>query len=212
LKLPPHVYHLAEAVNWPLIQRDGLLSASRLLAAAKLTKPERHTLGRMQRTNHTRLVSGAEIRDQRPMPEAALKSCLVGMEPTEWYALLNSKVFFWLDVDRLNRQHKACGSRPQVVLTVDLTKLLEAHQDQAFFSPINTGYARRKPAIRGQATFVPYATWLESGWASEAKALGTTPRSRSHEPVEVTIRDAVPDVMEYVISITELAEGEELQV
>jgi hypothetical protein len=30
--------------------------------------------------------------------------------PEDWFELLNSKVFFWLDVRRLNRQRLACGS------------------------------------------------------------------------------------------------------
>lgn len=36
MKLPLRIYHLAEASNWPLIQCQGLLSASRLLCAHAL--------------------------------------------------------------------------------------------------------------------------------------------------------------------------------
>ena len=63
------------------------------------------------------------LRDQKPLPAAALRKCLVGMTPVEWYALINSKVFFWFDVDRLNRQRGACEPRPQVVLEVDAMRL-----------------------------------------------------------------------------------------
>ena len=71
------------------------------------------------------------------------------MTPAEWYALLNQMLFFWCDRERLNRQLKACGGRPQVVLTLDTKRLLARHADRVALTPFNTGNARRKPAIRG---------------------------------------------------------------
>jgi hypothetical protein len=44
MKLPNTVYHLAEESNWPSIQRDGLLSASKLLDAAGLARADRARL------------------------------------------------------------------------------------------------------------------------------------------------------------------------
>ena len=76
--LPSVVYHLAEAANWESIQRRGLQSASALLDLADLPKSERNRLATTCRLTHTRLPSGAEIRDQRPMPAKALERCLVG--------------------------------------------------------------------------------------------------------------------------------------
>src|SRR5262245_50346619 len=55
LSLPARAYHLAEATNWPFIQRDGLLSTSRLLSAAGLGDAERDCLLREQRKEHTAL-------------------------------------------------------------------------------------------------------------------------------------------------------------
>jgi hypothetical protein len=117
-------------------------------------------------------------------------------------------VFFWLDPERLNRQRAACGSRPQVVLTLDAVALAEAYREFASVTPINTGNARRKPAVRGAATFVPYASWLGSAWASEASALGTAERSRSHAPVELTVAGPVPDALRYVAATQELGAGQ----
>ena len=206
--LPRHVYHLAEATNWPSIQRVGLLPASQLIEMACVTGDERRRLEREQRPRQATLPSGVQIRDQKPMPADALRTCLVALTPAEWYALVNARVFFWLDPDRLNRQRAACGPRPQVVLTLDAPALVEAYQALASVTPINTGNARRKPATRGAATFVPYASWLESAWASEATALGTTERSRSHVPVELTIAGAVPDALKYVVATQELDAGQ----
>lgn len=142
------------------------------------------------------------------MPSQALARCLIGMDPAGWYGLINSKVFFWLDPDRLNRQRRACEPRPQIVLTLDTKRLLARHGDAASLSPINSGNARRKPAQRGLSTFVPYDRWLESGWDSEAAGLGTKMRSRDHRPVELTIKDSVPDIMSLVVGLCHLGSGE----
>lgn len=198
-------YHLAEAANWPSIQRDGLRSASTLLDIAGVTGQDRERLEREQRLVHTELPNGTQIRDQRPMPPVALSKCLIGLSPPEWYALINARIFFWLDPARLNRQRAACGPRSQVVLTVDAGRLIDAYADHVALTPINTGNARRHPAQRGAATFVPYTSWLTSRWASEAVGLSTKVRPQSHVPVELTVARSIPDVMQFVVGVQELA-------
>jgi hypothetical protein len=208
--LPPRVYHLSGLGNWPSIQRRGLLSARALLDAAGLRGPRRARDER-QRTGSIQLADGTEIGHQRPMPPDALARCLRGATPGEWYALLNRQVFFWLDPARLARFQRAGAPAAQVLLTIDTARLLSRHGDRACLTPINTGNARRLPATRGPASFVPYAAWIEGRWDSEAAALGTRPRPRSHRPVELTIEGGVPDVMELAIEIRHLAPGETLE-
>ena len=204
-----HVYHLADAENWPSIQRGGLLSATRLLKLSGLSMAAQARIEREQRRASLTLPSGAVLRDQLPMPPSALARCLVDMTPAEWYALINSKVFFWFDAERLNRQRRASGISPKaVVMTIDAERLLATHGARAEVSAINTGNARRKPAIRGRQSFVPYATWLESRWVSEGAALGLRPRPASHRPVELTIGDGLPDVMDFVVSLSHLGRDE----
>jgi hypothetical protein len=154
------------------------------------------------------LPNGAQIRDQRPMPVRALAGCLVGMTPAEWYRLLNSYVFFWLDPARLDRQRAACAHRSQVVLAVDTHALIKRHAQRIALSPINSGNARRLAAPRCRATLVPYAQWLESGWASEAVALRRPVRARSHRPVELAVGGAVPDVMAMAVDVVHLGPSE----
>jgi hypothetical protein len=199
---------MAEATNWSSIQASGLLPASHLLQIAGVTGDERRRLEREQRPEHTTLPNGVEIRDQKRVPANALRACLVGLTPAEWYLLLNARVFFWFDPVRLNRQRGACKRRPQIVLTLDAFTLVEAHRVSTSVTPINTGNALRKPARRGRSTFVPYDTWLESAWASEAAPLGTTERSRSHAPVELTIAGPVPDILRHVVAAQVLAAGQ----
>lgn len=202
------IYHLAEAANWPSIQRHGLLSTSALLDLTPLQEGERDRYERQHRPHHTQLPGGIHIRDQKPMPPQSLDRCLVGLTPTEWYRLINSKVFFWLDPDRLDRQRGACEPRPQVVLVVDAERLLSRHADRAALSSINSGNARRKPAMRGRSTFVPYKEWLASGWSGEAIGLGTDPRAGSRRPVELTVETAVRDIMACLVDFQRLGPGE----
>ncbi|TXL69675.1 hypothetical protein FHP25_38085 [Vineibacter terrae] len=200
-------YHLAETDNWSSIQAHGLLSAQALLQLAGSTQADRDRVTR-HRAARTVLSNGIVVRDQGPMPPAALQRCLRGMTPVQWYALLNTKVFFWIDVERLNRHLHACRRHPQIVMVLDAGRLLERHAVRAAVSPFNTGNARRRPAPRGRETFVPYATWLESGWLHETSGLGTSARARSHPPAELTVDRAVPDAMDFVIDVRFPGKGE----
>jgi len=92
-----------------------------------------------------------QVRDQRPMPAKALKQCLVGMTPAEWFALINSKVFFWLDVDRLNRQRRACEPRPQVVIEIDTEGLLAHHAERMRYHQSTQGTPAASPRTVGDA-------------------------------------------------------------
>jgi ssDNA thymidine ADP-ribosyltransferase, DarT len=201
-RLPRCCYHLVDADNLESIKRDGLLCASRLLGRAGLDARSVKRSDREQRRVRTCLPDGTILRDQVPMPPSALERCLVdALAPGDWYALLNSMVFFWLDPERLNRQARAARSSPQLIFEIDTQALLARHVSRAFVTPFNTGNARRRPARRGRATFVPYSTWLRTGWMHEAASLGLPPRSASHAPVELTVSDSVPDIMQYVLEI-----------
>jgi hypothetical protein len=205
------IYHMTDASNWTSIQQHGLLSTSRLLNLAGLDGGERYDLERRQRLRARRLPNGALIRDQLPMSPAALSVCLAsGLVPEDWYLELNSRVFFWLDRRRLNRQRHACDSSPQVVLTVDAHHLLSSYVEQTALTPFNTGNARRRPARRGRETFVPFDKWQESGWSWEAAALRTPLRPSSHPPVELAIANAVEDVLDFVVDVRRLDPGENL--
>ncbi len=209
--LPPILYHLTQVENWSSIERYGLLSTQALLYLAKMEGVERERVGQQHRPERVMLPNGVLISDQKPMPPAALAPSLHNLAPEQWYMLLNSKVFFWLDTGRLSRLRRVYRAQPQILLSIDTERLLAHYAEKVALTPINTGNARRQPARRGVHTFVPYRTWLESGWATETEALHTRPRSRSHPPAELTVDYAVPDVMDFVIDVRRL-EVQELLV
>ena len=206
--LPSTLYHLAQVDNWSSIERYGLLSTQALLDLAGLSNEEREYVEHRHRAERVVLPNGVVISDQKPMPPTALERCLHDMTPEQWYALLNSKVFFWLDTERLSRLRRVYRAQPQILLSLDTQRLLARHAERIALTPINTGNARRQPAQRGLCTFVPYTTWLVSGWASETEGLHTRPRPRSHIPAELTVDYALPDVMDFVIDVRRLEAGE----
>ncbi len=212
MSLPSILYHLTQVVNWPSIERNGLLSTQALLDLAGLSDKEREHVEHQHRTEHVVLPNGVIISDQKPMPPTALARCLHGLTPEQWYALLNSKVFFWLDTERLSRLRRVYRTQPQIVMSIDTQRLLARYAERIALTPINTGNARRQPAQRGLCTFVPYETWLELGWTSETQALHMRPRLRSHLPAELTIAYAVPDVMDCAVDVRRLEAGELLHL
>jgi hypothetical protein len=207
MQLPEYVYHLAEEANWSAIEEHGLLPAEVLISNALSAEPSGLSLKRAQRTKHTVLPTGVHIRDQKPMPPKALASCLVGLTPPDWYALINAHVFFWFDPERLNRQRAACGTRPQIVAIVRTAELLEQFAQVTFLTPFNIGYALRRPARRCEATLVQYSVWSSSGWLTETQATGCRPRSRKHRPAELLVRGPVPRFECFVQSVVKLPAG-----
>lgn len=186
------LYHLADAANLDSILTHGLLSTRRLLERS-VPPDEQLAIVRGHRRANLRLPTGVLIRDQRPMPPAALATSLDdGLTPQDWYALLNSHVFLWPDRDRMDRQRKACGPRPQFVMTFDAGALLTRCAAHAFVTPINSGNARRKPARRGLDTILAYDVWRERGWPTG---------QRDRPAAEFLFSCIVPTAAPYLIGI-----------
>lgn len=199
------VYHIAEADNWPSIQRDGLLSARALFERAGARTSDRPFI-EQHRQSRTTLGDGTVIRDQSPMPPSQLRKCLTGgLTPEDWYLLLNGKVFFWFNTKRVEKHLRACRRTSQIVLTIDADKLVKHYEESASVSAFNTGYAKRSPTARGLATFVPWKKWLETAWQHEAEGVGRPLRKRSYNPVELTIDQSVPDILDFIIARRKVA-------
>jgi len=207
MQLPKYVFHLADEANWPSIEKRGLLPAEALISEAQEARPDGLSLNCAHRPKHTVLSTGVHLRDQKPMPPKALASCLVGLTPPQWYALVNAHVFFWFEPERLNRQRAACEARPQVVAIVHTAELLERFAHAAFLTPFNIGYALRKPARRCEASLVPYTVWASSGWLTETNATDCRPRSRTHRAAELLVRGPVPGFERFVKSVVKLPAG-----
>jgi hypothetical protein len=163
---PPieHLYHLAEADNLASIHRHGLMSTEQLVQLAGFSEPARMLF----------------LLDD-------------GLQPADWYALLNRFVFFWSDPARMKRHRGAFGERPQVVLTFDRAALLNRFAVDAFVSPINSGNARRRAVRRGRNTLLPYNTWTDQGWPTG---------QRWRPPAEFLFACTIPLQAPYLVRIS----------
>ncbi len=161
----PLLYHMAEVGTWENIQRHGLLSTVALLRLFEVSEPQRSVIRSMYRGNREVIRHGdygsAVIREQTPMPPGKLGQALTDMEPSEWYQLLNGKVFFWSTESRLISflQAKSHRDRPHDVLTVCTRSLVEQYANEITLSRINSGTVRVPTHRRGSDTFQTIAEY-----------------------------------------------------
>ena len=167
----PRVYHVTDHRNWDGIEKHGLLSTSSLLSLFEVSDSDRIAIERRCRLKSVRLehpVHGeAIITDNVPLSDEALMSCVDdGLAPADWYAILNRRVFFWVNLKPLGGflQAQAYRGRERLVLKFDTFSLAQQYGEQMELFPFNSGSALRRPARRGLSTFTPllrhdYATW-----------------------------------------------------
>lgn len=209
-RIYPLLYHVAEDCAWDSIRRNGLLSTSALLDLYEVRGHERAAIEREHRPSSRRIEHAAYgvafIRDQKPLSEAKLRKCLVGLTPAEWYQILNGKVFFWPTYKRLMSLLTAgeYAHHTHCVITVGTTQLLERHAPQVMLSPINSGSTLFDAKPRGRDTFLP----LDEYPFEERKR-----SSRLRDAVaELTVEYSVPDVAEVGIRVARMKGSQEVEV
>lgn len=156
-ELHPKPFHMATA-SWPSIRRHELLGASALPDRFEVRGCERKKIASRHRSKSVTLCHPkhgvAVIRDQKPVSGVAPRKALPDdMKPGDWYKILNSMVFFWPTGKGPKGVLGAYKGERHTILVVRTRNLLEAREDGAFLSPIDSGNTRRKPAHRGRNTF-----------------------------------------------------------
>jgi hypothetical protein len=195
----PIVFHAASEVAWPSIQRHGLLSTQRLLALYGVSPGEQRTVLSQRRTHSVELrVPGlglAIVRDQKPMKVLAEKIA-PGESVEEFLVAINSRVFFWPSIERLDRLRKAKEYRedPQVILHISTRLLVERYEGQIELCRFNSGaVTQRNHPLRGRESWLPIALYPHDEYRRR--------HGRAGALAEVTVLDAVPDVLELVVDI-----------
>lgn len=160
IKRYPVLWHLADAAAWPSIKRNGLLCTAEIVRRWELTDAAAQALLSRRRPDQVRLDhpqnGHAVLRDQRPLSEERLAPALTdGMTVEGWLRLLNSFVFFFPTETGLRALYAAYDSQPVVVLQVSTRSLMQEHGARVRLAGINTGYTKRRPALRGADTFLP---------------------------------------------------------
>ena len=177
-ELYPRLYHMAHKDALHGILRHGLLSTSALLSLFEIRGEQRKELETRMRVESVRIdhpIHGrAVIRDQKPiMNDARLAKALHGTATaSEWHRLLNSKVFFWVNESRLKDLRNAVTykSDPQLVLTLDTRRVVEAAIDRIWLCPMNSGACKPMPHPRSPAIFQRIADFDLNYWARKRRS------------------------------------------
>lgn len=196
----PTLYHMAECGSWPAIAKYGLLSTSALMDLYQVGGARRAKIELAHRPKSVAIAAdglpGAVIRDQIPMSDSGLKRALPPrLQPSDWYALLNSKVFFWLSLERLHKLTQAEAYRNHIhdVLEVDTRSLVTAHYERISLCPINSGCTKPMPHPRDENIFSSIPQYPYAYWRSR--------RGRLERVVELAIDYSVPDIAAHVRSV-----------
>ncbi|HWY45317.1 MAG TPA: hypothetical protein VNX66_17595 [Candidatus Sulfotelmatobacter sp.] len=195
----PLLYHMAAVDSWSGIKKHGLLSTSRLLDLFEIPAPEREKIERAKRWKSVpiehKTFGRATIRDQKPLSESKLKKCLKGCDLQTWFELLNNRVFFWLDIERLKTLMSAREYRGKThtVLTVSTESLLRNHESRITLCHLNSGSTSPFAHPRGPDSFkrmkeYPFAERLNRG------NYGCV--------AELAVEDGVPDIAKHTVRAT----------
>lgn len=211
IRLYPELYHVAADGAWPAIERHGLLSTAGLVTrwGVRQGAPQAAILTR-RRGESIELThpdyGTAIIRHQKAIHESSLAAALTDLSPAEWYALLNDRVFFFLQRKRLDELLSARLYRDDAhtVITVDTRSLVAAHEDDIELTQVNTGFAQRFSAEpRGQDSLQPIAEFAHP--------------TRSHastkvlDVAELAVYRGVRDIREHVTRVERVRDGTVLE-
>lgn len=207
----PILFHMAEHGSWAAIREHGLLSTSALLDLYGVTGTARDVIERQRRSQAVSLsdpnLHRTVIRDQLPMDDLGLRRCLPHyLSPSEWYYLLNQKVFFWLSRERLLTLLNAgtYRNRPHDVLEVSTRSIINAYKETIWLCPINSGCTKPFPHPRDENTFrrIPDYAYAER----------RRKKKRGARVVELAIDHGVPNICEFITRVSEMQGDRELQV
>ncbi|PIB53749.1 hypothetical protein [Pseudomonas sp. 2822-17] len=208
IALYPRIYHMAERGAWDSIRTRGLMSTTAVLDHLAVADGERARYESEHRGQKMDVKSGDPssivLRDQKPMPEGRLITALTGgTTPRQWYELINGKVFFWAEEQRL---HGLLGARDyrkleHDVLTLDSSTFIPAYAEAIWLCHMNSGNTWPMPHRRGTEIFCKIVDY---------------PVTRTGKPkkkvVELVVDYAVPNIADYVLEVRRMKGNEVLDV
>lgn len=208
IELYPRVYHMAERGAWDNIRAHGLMSTTAVLDHLKVQGVDRARFESEHRDQKMDVRAGHPsnivLRDQKPMPEGRLLQALTdGTTPQQWYELINEKVFFWVEEERL---HRLLGARDyrnleHDVLTLNSAELVQAYADKIWLCHMNSGNTWPIPHRRGTEVFRRIADYPVKTSGRPAKAV-----------VELVVDYAVPNIADYVLEVRRMKGSEVLGI
>jgi len=153
---------MASYGSWKTLQEYGLLGSEALCDLFEVEAAKRSRLLSSQRRDLEVLThpkhGSVTLRDQKVLSEKNLNQCLQGCKPTEWNRILNERVFFWLNRDRLIGflSAREYFEKFRTVLELDGPPFVAEYEKQIELTHMNTGNSCPIPHPRSPSTFKPY--------------------------------------------------------
>ncbi|WP_439504133.1 DUF7002 family protein [Methylophaga sp.] len=193
----PLIYHMAEKNSWPSIREHGLLSSNEVTNRAGHSVNGTESISRTHRQNKTSYqipdVGTIVLRDQKPMPPIQIQRALSnGMSASDWYEIINERVFFWVNESRLLTLLNARQYRDleHDVLVLNTESLIKAHLENVRLCHMNSGNTFPFPHKRDINTFKSIVDYP------------TKTNGRPQKPiVELTVLGGVMDIHEHVLEV-----------
>lgn len=208
IELYPRIYHMAERGAWDSIRTRGLMSTTAVLDHLAVADGERARYESEHRGQKMDVKSGDPssivLRDQKPMPEGRLITALTGgTTPRQWYELINGKVFFWAEEQRL---HGLLGARDyrkleHDVLTLDSSTFIPAYAEAIWLGHMNSGNTWPMPHRRGTEIFCKIVDYPVTRTGNPKKKV-----------VELVVDYAVPNIADHVLEVRRMKGNEVLGV
>ncbi|MBH3466219.1 hypothetical protein I5Q49_15365 [Pseudomonas carnis] len=208
IELYPRIYHMAERGAWDSIRTRGLMSTTAVLDHLAVADGERARYESEHRGQKMDVKSGDPssivLRDQKPMPEGRLITALTGgTTPRQWYELINGKVFFWAEEQRL---HGLLGARDyrkleHDVLTLDSSTFIPAYAEAIWLCHMNSGNTWPMPHRRGTEIFCKIVDYPVTRTGNPKKKV-----------VELVVDYAVPNIADHVLEVRRMKGNEVLGV
>lgn len=155
----PRLWHATHPGGWEGISSTGLRTATDLLASGG--RAEEAGALRAEAVSLTTPDGTATLREQtcnRPDPAPYLDAMTV----PEWWTLLNSRSYYFVDREALDRMVEASLERgiAQEIITFETRRLLAPVADHVEVTTINASvFPRATGPARGRGTFQPLADY-----------------------------------------------------
>jgi hypothetical protein len=151
----PNLWHVTFAGGWEGIQRHGFLRT--IDVASESSGKLRTEITRVETADGTQVMLRDQLRT-RADPTRSLDD----ITPSEWWQLVNSRVYFFCrqrDVNTLVESY--IGRRlPQEVIKLRAKPVLEVVADEIEVTTVNVGvFPRTRAPSRGRSSFVPLADY-----------------------------------------------------
>jgi hypothetical protein len=196
---------MAERHAWPSIRDRGLFSTAAVLDMFGVGGIQRFALESSHRPDKVAVGQGAEqivLRDQKPMePSRLAKALRNGVTVQQWYETINTKVFFWVQEERV---HALLNARPyrnleHDVLVIDTASFVAVHELEIWLCHMNSGNTFPVPHERDLSAFQRISQYP------------ARPNGRPlKEVVELVVDYRVLDVADHVLEVRRMKAKENL--